>query len=164
MLGAGKVRHFKWSVLAFSSGKPASRHQVCLQLNVHSVPPEEIEIPLGEVACGSVRPFLNIAVVDELEKPPTTFIVLGFPRQVASVSLYFKGPMRDRTIPLELLSPAQAHKTGLAPFRYFALAFSGRSCLSRFVTHARRGAVLDEGERMGCGFVTNRAPRVPTSG
>ena len=153
-LGAGRVGPLKWSTLTFSPGKPSSRHRLCLQLNVHSVQPEEIEIPLGEVACGSVHPFLNITLVDELEHPPITLTIFAVPQRAASVSLYFKGRMRDRTIPLTLLSRRKAQKTGLAPFRYFTLAFSGRSCLSRFVTHLPSGAVLENGEHMGCGFAT----------
>jgi hypothetical protein len=152
LLGAGKVRHFRWSVSALSSGRRYAAKRPCLRLNVRSVPPEEIEIPLGEERCGSVHPFLNIDVADGLEKPPVGFLVVAFPRRAATVSLYFRGAMRDKTIPLTLLSKEQSRKTGLAPFRYFVLAFSGRSCLSRFVTHSATGAVLDAGERMGCGF------------
>ena len=152
-LAAGRVGPLKWSMLTFSPGKPSSRHRLCLQLNVHSVQPKEIEIPLGEVACGPVHRFLNITLVDELEHPPITLMIFAVPQRAASVPLYFKGRMRDRTNPLTPLSRRKAQKTGLAPFRYFTLAFSGRSCLSRFVTHLPSSAVLENGEQMGCGFV-----------
>lgn len=158
-LGAGRVGPFKWSVLAFAAHGPAPSHAPCLQLKVHEVHPEPLEIGLGEVACGPVRPglippFLNIEVVDELKQPPVTFAVMAFPANVASVSLFFRGSIRDRVQPLKLLSRSKARKTGLARFRYFSLAFSGRSCISRFVTHLRSGAVLDPGEPISCGFHT----------
>jgi len=168
-LGAGRVGPFKWSVLTFSPHGPAPSHTPCLQLKVRAVRPDPLEIGLGEVICGAVRPgpvkpFLNISVVDELIQPPITFEVMAFPANVASVSLFFKGPLRDRVLPLKLLSRGKAQRTGLAPFRYYTLAFSGRSCLVRFVTHTRSGAVHDHGEHMGCGFATKARPTPSLAG
>lgn len=154
-LGAGRVGSLRWTVKTFSPSVHAPS-RVCLQLNTWEVHPEEIEIPVGEIACGPVRPIpLTIIVVDELKKPPITFITAAFPQRAASVSLFFKGPKPDKVLPLKLLSEAKQQKTGLDPFRSFTLAFSGRSCLARFVTHAQSGAVLYDGGHMGCGFVTH---------
>jgi hypothetical protein len=156
-LGGGRVGPLKWSASTFSAAVSRSSHRPCLQLDTSLVHPEDLEIPVDEVACGPVQPIpLNIAVFDGLERPAVTFLIMAFPRKAASVSLYFKGRMRDRTISLKLLSPAKARKTGLAPFRYFSLAFSGPSCLSRYVTHSRSGSVLLDGEHMACSF---KAPR-----
>jgi hypothetical protein len=79
-----------------------------------------------------------------------SMLAIAFPPSVHSVSLYFAGKIRDRTVPLKLLSPSQAEKTGLVRFRYISLAYRGRSCLTRFVTRSSTGRVIDSGEPMPC--------------
>jgi hypothetical protein len=89
-------------------------------------------------------------VVDELDHPNKTVIAMAFPSTARTVSLYFQGSLADRMLPLKLLSKLKARKAGLQPFRYFAIAFEGNSCLSRFITHDQRGDILFDGGHMRC--------------
>lgn len=91
-----------------------------------------------------------LGVVDELDYPNVTVIAMAFPRAARSVSLFFAGKKKDLTMPLKLLSRYKAAKARLVPFRYGAVAFKGQACLSRFVTHAKDGTVLDDGGTMHC--------------
>ena len=148
-LDGGRVSKFKWDVLASEGG---SRKRPCLQIELerlHHRSPAEIQ--LGEVSCRPVQPLPNLlGVVDELDHPNVTVIAMAFPRAARSVSLFFAGKKKDLTMPLKLLSRYKAAKAGLVPFRYGAVAFKGQSCLSRFVTHAKDGTVLDDGGPMRC--------------
>jgi hypothetical protein len=148
-LDGGPVSKFKWDVLASEGG---SRKRPCLKIVLerlrHRSP---VEIQLGEVSCRPVQPLPNLlGVVDELDHPNVTVIAMAFPRAARSVSLFFAGKKKDRTMHLRLLSRYKAAKARLVPFRYGAIAFKGQSCLSRFVTHAKDGTVLDDGGAMHC--------------
>ena len=150
-LGGGVIGGSQWSLVAFRPRASNTAKRPCLELNLRPNHPEELEIPVGDVSCRPVRPRPNFfGVVDEFHKPWTTMLAMAFPPTVHSVSLYFAGKLRDRTIPLELLSPSQAEKTGLAKFAYASLAFRGRSCLSRYVARSSIGRVVEDGGRMGC--------------
>jgi hypothetical protein len=90
------------------------------------------------------------ALVDEFSSPKATLLAIIMPTTVRSVSLYFNGQLNDRTIALRQISKPKGAETDLAPFNYGAFAFSGDSCLGRFVLKGRDGEVLNAGERMHC--------------
>lgn len=148
-LASGAVPKLRWWVNA-SRGKTS--RVPCLHIELaHLGERSSEEIPLGETSCRRVSPLPNaLGVVDELDHPNLTVIVMAFPEAADSISLFFRGHVKDRTVPLELLSARKSEKAGLFPFRFFAIAFRGRSCLSRFVAHNRSGGVLYDGGRMRC--------------
>lgn len=150
-LGGGDIGRFLWSAVAFRSRGHGSDKRPCLELKLHPKHPELLEIPIGDLSCRPVHPRPNFfGVVDEIDKPRVTMYAMAFPSSVHSVSLYFAGKLGDRTIPLKLLSSAQAEKTGLARFAYANLAFRGRSCLSRYVARSATGRIVEDGGRMRC--------------
>ncbi len=79
-----------------------------------------------------------------------TALVMAFPRKVHSVKLYFDSRVADRTVRLRLLSSHKATKAHLDPFRYGTFAFTGNSCVSRFVGHSPTGRVVYDGGPMNC--------------
>lgn len=148
-LAHGRVGRYHWRVDAY---RRSSAHVPCLQIELHrSGKPEPLEPQVGEVSCRPVSPFPNaFGVVDELSHPNVTVIAFGLATQDRSIALYFHGSARDRVVPAKLLSPFKIRKTGLRPFRYVALAFKGRSCLSRFVIRDKFGDVAFDGGPMRC--------------
>lgn len=91
-----------------------------------------------------------MGLVDEIDRPQVALFAMAFGLQYAKVELYFNGPAKDRTVALKEISSAKAKKANLRPFRYFALALLGRSCLERFVGMSADGAVLFDSEIMHC--------------
>jgi hypothetical protein len=153
-LGAGKVAGFRWGAYAFSQGGPMAERRPCLRIQLsprRDVTVDPTQISLDSVECRSLEEVPNIlAVVNELEATAVTAVVMGFRSNARDVSIYFAGPTGDRKVALARLSPEKARKTGLAPFRYTALAFAGNSCISRFVVHDKSGKVIEDGGRMRC--------------
>lgn len=95
--------------------------------------------------------FPNIlSIVDEIDRPRMTVVAMAFTTQVHSVSLYFAGPTKPRTLPVRLLSEKKVRKVHLEPFRYGTFAFAGRSCINRFIARSKSGAVVDDGGPMRC--------------
>jgi hypothetical protein len=155
-LGGGQVGNYRWTALAFRGRGQGAAKRPCLQLGMRRIhkpsPPNPLEGGIGEVSCRPFQPIpALLAVVDEIDTPMFTMLVMAFPPNVESVSLFFNGRVRDRAIPMKLLSPHQARRARLVPFRYGAFAFPGHSCVSRFVAHSRTGRVIDDGGHMRCG-------------
>jgi hypothetical protein len=148
-LGSGSIRQYHWWVNVY---RGHTRKVPCIDINlVDRAGETPVEGEVGETSCRSTVPLPNaLAVVDELDHPKFTVLAMGFPKDARTVTLEFNGRLRQRTVPLELLSPVKARKAGLQPFRYFTLAFLGDSCLSRFITHDARGRTLFDGGRMHC--------------
>jgi hypothetical protein len=144
---------FRWTVEAFREGGASGAARPCVSIELSPPHPEIADPEAGDVRCQ--RPSLEnldaFAVVDEFSSPKTTLLAIVMPPAVRSASLYFNGPLNDRAIALRQLPKSKGAKTGLAPFRYGAFAFSGDSCLSRLVLRGGRdGEVLYAGERMHC--------------
>jgi len=148
-LGSGSLRQYHWWV---NVHRGQTRKVPCIDIRlVDDAAESPLEDEISETSCRSTSPLPNaLGVVDELNNPNVTVIAMGFRRDARTVTLVFNGRLRKRTLPLELLSPMKAHKAKLQPFRYFTFAFLGDSCLSRFITHDRRGHILFDGGRMHC--------------
>jgi hypothetical protein len=148
-LESGIVSKFRWWVNAY---RGRTSLDPCLQLEIVPMGRRSpLEVGLGETSCRPVSPLPNaFGVVDELDHPKVTFIVMAFPRNARTISLYFQGQHHDRTLPLEPLSSLKMRKAELRSFRYVSFAFQGNSCLSRFITHDSKGRVLDDGGHMRC--------------
>jgi hypothetical protein len=149
-LAAGRLSSgTRWTVAAFSGGA-AVRPCVLIRLSPLSSDIEDSEE--SDVRCQ--RPSLGnldaFSLVDEFSDPKTTLLAIVMPPKAHSAWLYFNGQLKDRAVTFRQISESKATKSGLAPFGYAALAFSGDSCLSRLVLKDRDGKVLNAGERMHC--------------
>jgi hypothetical protein len=148
------VAGFRWGAYAFSQDGFEANQRPCLRIQLspnRAAAVDPTQISLDSVECRSLKETPNIlAVVNEEKATAVTAVVMGFRSNARDVSIYFAGPARDRRIALARLSPEEARKAGLVPFRYTALAFAGNSCIGRFVVHDRHGKVIDDGGRMRC--------------
>jgi hypothetical protein len=151
-LGSGKVLNFHWNAFVFRGKGAGGAKRTCLSIGLKPPSsPSPVEVPIADTSCRRIGSIPNLlGVVDELDRPKITLLVMGFEPRVRSVSLFFAGKVADRTLALPKLSSFKAAKAGVRPFRYGTFAFAGNSCLSRFVAHARGGNVLDDGGRMRC--------------
>ena len=156
-LDSGHVADFRWKATVFGNGNRPFRPcvRVDLQPARHPLPLDPTEVQVGETQCAPVPNLLS--VVNELNRPKITALVMAFSREARSVSLYFNGQIEDRTIPLDGISARKARRIGIAPFSYMAIAFSGNSCVSRFVTHAKSGVILEDGGHMQCRVHSKRS-------
>lgn len=154
-LGSGQLIGFRWTADTY---RPKSRHgasRPCLHIGFepadHSAPQDPLEISVESTNCGPLHPTPDlVSLVDEVDEPKMTALVMAFPLKVHSVRLYFNGPVADRTVQLHLLSSQKATKAHLDPFRYGTFAFTGDSCISRFVARSRTGRMVYDGGRMNC--------------
>jgi hypothetical protein len=102
-LASGLLPKFRWWMDAYKGRTPRIP---CLHIELtrrgkHS--PVADVIDLGETSCRSVSPLPNaFGIVDELDHPKVTVIGMAFPKTAYAVSLYFQGPLKDRTIQLKL--------------------------------------------------------------
>lgn len=148
-LAYGSAEKFRWWVDAYRQG---SRETPCLQIELrHMGKTSPLDPKLGETSCRPVSALPNaFGVVDELDHPNMTVIAIAVPQRSRWVVLYFHGRLADRKVALQLLSPSKVRKTRVQPFRYAAVGFRGRSCLSRFVTLDGSGDVIFDGGPMRC--------------
>jgi hypothetical protein len=79
-----------------------------------------------------------------------TLLAFAYPVNVVAVKIWL-GRRGARRIGLDLLSEAQAQRAKVDRFRYLAVNFAGRFCLTRVVSFDARGHVVDPGTRKECG-------------
>jgi len=147
------AKNWEWTVRTSRPRGSNSAQRPCISVELNPIHPSSpIEFSEGESSCR--RPLVDypniLAIVDEFNKPTRTVVGMAFSTDAYSVSLYFSGSIKDRTIPLHLLSEGQAKRAHLDAFRYGAIAFTGQSCIDRFIVRSKSGAVLDDGGRMRC--------------
>ncbi len=154
-LGSGQLAGFRWTADTY---RPKSRHgasRPCLHIGFEpadrSAPQDPLEISVESTNCGPLHPTPDlVSLVDEVDEPKMTALVMAFPLKVHSVTLYFNGHVADRIAQLRLLSSHKATKAHVYPFRYGTFAFTGDSCVNRFVAHSRTGRMVYDGGRMNC--------------
>lgn len=155
VLGTGRLGGFRWKAETYRSKSAHAASRPCLHIGFRPAHrptnPDPLEISIESTGCGPLHPTPDlVSLVDEVRNPKMTAIVMGFPLAVHSVSLYFNGHLKDRAIELDRLSLYKARKARINPFRYGTFAFTGDSCLSRFVAHSGTGRVVYDGGRMDC--------------
>jgi hypothetical protein len=154
-LGSGRLGRFRWMADTYRSDGRHGVSSPCLHVELeraHRYPSQNpLEISVESTNCSSLSPTPDlVSLVDEIGEPKMTVLVMAFPPKVHGVTLYFNGHVADRTVQLRLLSSRKASKAHLDPFRYGTFAFTGNSCVSRFVAHSRAGRVVYDGGRMKC--------------
>lgn len=154
-LGSGRLAGFRWVADAYRSKGRYGASRPCLHIGFEprggQAVEDPLEIPVESTNCGPVHPIPDlVSLVDEVDEPKMTALVMAFAPKVWSVTLYFDGRVADRTVQLLSLSKYKARRARLNRFRYGTFAFVGNSCISRFVAHSRTGRVVYDGERMKC--------------
>lgn len=149
----GRVaQKYRWSVRV-SPDRHVGRSRPCLSVEVMPLKrASPMEFGEGDESCRRpVALFPNlVSIVDELGKPTVTVVGMLFAPSATSVSLYFSGGMKPRTVRLKRMGGNSGSRVGATAFSYGAIAFAGQSCIDRFISRSASGQIVDDGGRMHC--------------
>lgn len=134
-LAHGAIGGFAWAVHAERGGSNPKRPCISAESSGSGRKFRESYI------CGALDPIpALLAQSSGTGREERTVFVLAFPMRVTSVRLWMRG-RASRVVEMKRLSAAQATRSGLARFKYFATAFAGPFCLVRFAAYSARGLV-----------------------